>query len=141
MMPSMPNWFSTPVGSGMNGCQLSGFTKNAPTPMKARITVTLMATMMLLTVADSETPRTSSIVTASVMNTAGRLNSADTTDAAGMDTTVADGSWTMDEAGTLTTVPAISSRSPPVAGSSTLVAAASVACVSAGTVMSTALIN
>src|SRR6478672_5256028 len=73
-MPAQPNWYSTPVGSGMNGCQLAGFTKKAPTAMKARITVTLMATIMLLTVADSDTPSTSSSVTASVMNTAGRLN-------------------------------------------------------------------
>src|SRR4051812_3857027 len=43
MMPSQPNWFSTPVGSGMNGCQLAGFTKNAPTTMNAMITVTLIA--------------------------------------------------------------------------------------------------
>ena len=75
----MPNWFSTPVGSGMNGCQFAGLMKNAPTTMNRMITVTLIATMMLLTVADSETPITSSMVTASVMNTAGRLNIAGTT--------------------------------------------------------------
>src|SRR5687767_4390009 len=79
MMPSQPNWFSTPVGSGMNGCQLAELMKNAPTMMNSTITVTLMATMMLLTVADSDTPITSSTVTASVMNTAGRLNNDGTT--------------------------------------------------------------
>ena len=88
----MPNWFSTPVGSGMNGCQLSVLTKKAPTAMNARMTVTLMATMMLLTVADSDTPMTSSMVTASTMNTAGRLNSEVTTDAGSTGTTVASGS-------------------------------------------------
>ena len=53
------------------------------------ITVTLIATMMLLTVADSDTPITSSTVTASVMNTAGRLNSEVTTAHAAIGTTVA----------------------------------------------------
>src|SRR5512134_2580873 len=105
MMPSMPNWSSTPVGSGMKGCQLSGLTKNAPTAMKAMITETLMATMMLLTVADSDTPRTRSAVTASTISTAGRLNNEVTTDAAGIDTTVAAGSCAIDAAGTLTTEP------------------------------------
>src|SRR5687767_8069920 len=135
MMPSMPNWFSTPVGSGMNGCQFAELTKKAPTPMNARITVTLIATMMLLTVADSDTPMTSSTVTASVMNTAGRLNSAVTTLPAGIDTTEAAGNCTMDPADTFTAMPAASSRRLPDAGSSTFVAVASVACVSALTPM------
>src|SRR6187551_3842669 len=105
MTPFMPNWFSTPVGSGMNGCQLSGFTKNAPTAMNARITVTLMATMMLLTVADSDTPRISSMVTASVMNTAGRLNSEVTTDDGSTGTTAASGNCTICPFGTISCVP------------------------------------
>src|SRR5688572_7781560 len=94
MMPSQPNWFSTPVGSGMNGCQLAELMKNAPTAMNNRITATLMATMMLFTVADSDTPSTSSTVTESVMNTAGRLNSAVTTAPAGNATAVAAGNCT-----------------------------------------------
>src|SRR5688572_18871038 len=102
MMPSMPYWSSTPVGSGMNGCQLSGFMKNAPTATNAMITETLIATMTLLTVADSDTPRTSSAVTASTMRTAGRLNIEVTTAAAGIDTTVAAGSWAMEPVGTET---------------------------------------
>src|SRR3954463_8746890 len=94
----------------MNGCQLSGFTKNAPTKMNAMITVTLMATMMLLTVADSETPSTSSSVTASVMNTAGRLNSDVTTADGSTGTTAARGNCTICPEGTLSEVPAASSR-------------------------------
>src|SRR6185503_3604155 len=101
MTPAMPNWFSTPVGSGMNGCQLAGFTKNAPTQMNAMITVTLMATMTLLTVADSDTPRTSSPVTARVMNTAGRLNSEVTTEAGSTGTTAPSGTWTICPVGTI----------------------------------------
>src|SRR4249920_708418 len=104
MMPAQPNWFSTPVGSGMNGCQLSGFTKNAPTTMNAMITVTLMATMMLFTVADSDTPSTSNIVTASVMNTAGRLNSDVTTAAGSTGTIAASGNCTICPEGTLRVV-------------------------------------
>src|SRR6187402_1569394 len=105
MMPSQPNWFSTPVGSGMNGCQLAGLMKNAPTTMNRMITETLIATMMLLTVADSETPITSSTVTASVMNTAGRLNSEGTTALAAIGITDPLGNCTTDCAGTLTIVP------------------------------------
>src|SRR6476661_7766359 len=116
-MPAQPNCFSTPVGSGMNGCQLSGFTKNAPTAMNARITVTLMATMMLLTVADSDTPRISSIVTASVMNTAGKLNSEVTTDAGSTGTIVAKGNCTICPVGTISCAPAARSRKCVVAGS------------------------
>src|SRR5215510_13978183 len=93
MMPAQPNWFSTPVGSGMNGCQFAVLMKNAPTAMNRMITVTLMATMMLLTVADSDTPITSRMVTASVMNTAGRLNSAETTALSANGTTVPVASW------------------------------------------------
>src|SRR5262245_13760430 len=129
MMPSQPNWFSTPVGSGMNGCQLALLMKNAPTTMNRMITVTLMATMMLLTVADSDTPITSNIVTASVTNTAGRLNSAGTTALAAIGNSEPLGSCTTDCAGTLTMVPAARSRRWLVAGSMTLVATASVACV------------
>src|SRR5688572_12304494 len=117
--PAKPNWFSIPVGSGMNGCQLSGFTKNAPTAMNARITVTLMATMTLLTVADSDTPRMSSPVQASTMNTAGRLNSEVTTDEGSTGTTAASGNCTMDPVGTVICVPAARSRRCVVAGSST----------------------
>src|SRR6478609_4424919 len=106
MMPAQPNWFSTPVGSGMKGCQLAGFTKNAPTTMKARITVTLMATMMLFTVADSDTPSTSSMVTASVMKTAGRLNNDFTTACSAIGTTVLAGRCMTESGGSVTAVPA-----------------------------------
>jgi hypothetical protein len=109
--------------------------------MNSRMTETLIATMMLLTVADSDTPITSSTVTASVMNTAGRLNMDVTTMEAGIDTTVEAGSCTMDSAGTATTVAAASSRRLPVAGSSTLVAAVSVAWTSEVIGMSTELIR
>src|SRR5262245_19468355 len=111
MMPSQPNWFSTPVGAGMNGCQLAVLMKKAPTMMNSTITVTLMATMMLLTVADSDTPSTSSTVTASVTNTAGRLNIDGTTALAAIGSTEALGNCTTDCAGTVTTVPAARSRS------------------------------
>src|SRR6478735_11771224 len=104
MIPAQPNCFSTPVGSGMNGCQLSGFTKKAPMMMNARITVTLMATMMLLTVADSDTPITSSKVTASVMNTAGRLNSDLTTDPSASGNTVVAGRCITESVGTVNAV-------------------------------------
>src|SRR5262245_26276138 len=120
MMPSHPNWFSTPVGSGMNGCQLAGFTKNAPTAMNARLPSTWMATMTLLTVADSDTPSTSNKVTASVTNTAGRLNSDFTTALSANGTTVDDGRWITDSAGTVSAVPEASSRRWPVEGSSAL---------------------
>src|SRR5687768_11633756 len=125
----------------MNGCQFAGLMKNAPTTMKAMITVTLIATMMLLTVADSETPITSSTVTPSVTNTAGRLNTEGTTADAAIGITAPLGNCTIDCAGTFTTVPAASSRKVVVAGSMTFVAAASVACVSALTAMSSELIS
>src|SRR5262249_33623198 len=128
--PSNPNWYGTPVGSGMNGCQLAGFTKNAPTPMNARITVTLMATMMLFTVADSDTPRTRSSVTARVMNTAGRLNAEVTISDAFTGTTVAMGSCAIEPAGRISLVPSASSRKWVVDGSSTLKAPVSTAWVS-----------
>ena len=126
----------------MNGCQLSGFTKNAPTAMNARITVTLMATMMLLTVADSDTPSTSSMVTDSVMNTAGRLNSEVTTDARihrnhGGQRQLHDRC----PVGTISCVPAARSRRCAVAGSMTLVASASSAWLSVFTAMSSELMS
>src|SRR6185369_16215389 len=94
----------------MNGCQLAGLTKNAPTQMNAMITATLMATMMLLTVADSDTPSTSKPVTASVMNTAGRLKSEVTTEAGSTGATAPSGSCTTSPFGTSNCVPAASSR-------------------------------
>ncbi len=42
-------------------------------PMKAITTVSLMATMMLLTRADSDTPTTSKVVTMATISIAGRL--------------------------------------------------------------------
>ncbi len=42
-------------------------------PMKAMTTVSLMATTMLLTVADSDTPITSRVVTAAITQIAGRF--------------------------------------------------------------------
>ena len=61
------------ICAGTSGCQLDGCTKREPMAMKAMTTVSLMATMMLLTVADSETPTTSRAVTQPTMKTAGRL--------------------------------------------------------------------
>src|SRR5262245_6727067 len=45
--------------AGTNGVHRSGFTKNAPMTMKATTTDTLIATTILLTNADSDTPSTS----------------------------------------------------------------------------------
>src|SRR4029079_15375138 len=115
--------------------------KNAPTTMNARITVTLMATMMLFTVADSETPSTSNRVTASVMNTAGMLNNDFTTELAAIGTTVLAGRCITESGGNVTAVPAASSRRCPVAGSSALVPASSTADASAFTVTSSALVS
>src|SRR5689334_7738617 len=139
--PANPNWFSTPVGSGMKGCQLSGFTKNAPTAMNARITVTLMPTMMLLTVADSDTPRIRRPVQASTMKTAGRLNSEVTTDEGSTGTTAASGSCTVDPEGTTIWVPTARSRRCVVAGSSTFTASWRTAWLSVLTATSSALIS
>src|SRR5690349_6209332 len=125
----------------MKGCQLSGFTKNAPTAMNARITVTLMATMMLLTVADSDTPRMSRPVQASTMNTAGRLNTDVTTDEGSTGTTAASGNCTMEPLGTMIWVPAARSRRWVVAGSSTFTASWSTALLFDLTATSSALIS
>src|SRR5471030_2800725 len=59
--------------AGMSGDQWAGFTYCEPMPMKAMTTASLIATMMLLTVADSETPTTSRVVTAAMTRTAGRF--------------------------------------------------------------------
>src|SRR6266851_3038660 len=61
------------VSAGMNGVQFEGCTKNEPMAMKAMTTVSFMATTMLLTVADSETPSTSRPVTATIAQIAGRF--------------------------------------------------------------------
>src|SRR5918994_3318065 len=127
-IPLQPNSPGRPVGSGMKGCQLAVFTKNTPTAMKARITATLMATMMLLTVADSDTPITSNVVTANTTNTAGRFNTDETTCDAMTGTTEPAGSCTRAPSGATTEVPAGSERKSPLAGSSTLVTEASTAC-------------
>jgi hypothetical protein len=58
---------------GKKGCQLSGFTKKAPTPMKKRRVSTFRTTITLLKRADSFTPRTSSHVMAAVMDAASTL--------------------------------------------------------------------
>src|SRR3954467_3967515 len=125
----------------MNGCQLAGLTKNAPTQMKTRITVTLMATMTLLKVADSETPTTSTTVITSTTNTAGRLNSDVTTDDAAAGTTVPIGNWIMEPAGINSCEPAVSSRKCVVAGSRIFVASSNTAWLSVFTAMSSALVS
>src|SRR3990170_2276689 len=64
-IPLQPNSPFSPVGGGMKGSQLGAKvgmlarTIAPPTRMKATSTVTLMATMTLLNLADSETPMTS----------------------------------------------------------------------------------
>ncbi len=58
---------------GISGCQLCGFTYCEPMPMKAITTVSLMNTTMLLTVADSETPTMSRLLTAISARMAGRF--------------------------------------------------------------------
>ena len=58
---------------GKNGCQLAGFTKKAPTPMKNSRVRTFRTTITLLNRADSFTPRTSSHVIAAVMEAASTL--------------------------------------------------------------------
>ncbi len=58
---------------GISGDQCAGFTYWEPMPMKAITTVSLMNTTMLLTVADSDTPTTSSEVTARMATMAGRF--------------------------------------------------------------------
>ena len=61
------------ICAGISGVRLCGFTNRAPIAMKAMTTVSLIATMMLLTVANSETPRMSKAVTAAMIRMAGRL--------------------------------------------------------------------
>src|SRR5665213_2006637 len=61
------------IWAGMSGDQWAGFTYREPIPMKAMTTVSLMATMMLLAVADSETPTVSRVVTAAITTMAGRF--------------------------------------------------------------------
>src|SRR5664280_1656462 len=64
----------TPLNpNGMNGCQFPGFTYQAVSPMKIRITVILTITITRLTRALSLIPRTSSHVSTPTISTAGRF--------------------------------------------------------------------
>src|SRR6516225_1869244 len=65
--PVMPN--------GANGCQLTGFTCQIPTAMNSSTTLILIATITLLSRADSLTPYDTIHVIASMIRQAGRLNS------------------------------------------------------------------
>src|ERR1700761_9474377 len=60
---------------GMNGCQFAGVTWNTPTAITSSTTMTLIATIRLLTRVDSRTPTDSSVVMAIITRNAGRLNS------------------------------------------------------------------
>src|SRR3954462_13947840 len=73
LQPYSPN---VPVLGGMKGCQFAGTMNSAPAPITTSTIATLMTTMTALTVADSLIPTSSSAVTAMVMSTAGRLNTA-----------------------------------------------------------------
>src|SRR5688572_152747 len=59
--------------AGMSGDQFAVFTNPAPITINAMTTVTLMATTMLLAVADSETPKVNNSVTATMPMSAGRF--------------------------------------------------------------------
>ena len=131
MTPSKPNWFSTPVGSGMNGCQFAGVDEERADHDEQHD--------------HRDLDRDDDVVDGRGLGHADHQQHRDRQrdehrrqveqrgdhERAGIDTTVAAGSCTMDCAGTSTTVPAASSRRSLVAGSSTLVAAVSVAWISA----------
>src|SRR4051812_22786650 len=72
----------------MNGCQFAALTNIAPPATISRTTPTLITTMTEFTVADSWTPTINSAVTAMVMRTAGRLNTAVAVPPPASDTTV-----------------------------------------------------
>src|SRR2546422_5298629 len=72
-MPLHPYSPNLPAFSGMNGCQLAGFTYAAPPTMTISTTASLTRTIAELTLADSLMPITMRIVTAMVMSTAGML--------------------------------------------------------------------
>src|ERR1700721_1218192 len=73
MMAAAPNTPDQPFG--MNGCQFAGVTWNTPTATTSRTTVTLIATITLLTRVDSLMPMDNSAVIAIITRNAGRLNS------------------------------------------------------------------
>src|SRR5580704_6927062 len=74
--PLQPYSPKVPVLAGMNGCQLAVLTNAAPAKITMITTDSFTRTIALLTLADSRIPMTINTVTATVMSTAGRLNTA-----------------------------------------------------------------
>ena len=74
-MPSQP-YLPGPAAGGTNGSQLAWLTYASPNAMNSRTTDSLTTTMMLLKVADSLMPMTSSTVIANTMIIAGTLRTA-----------------------------------------------------------------
>src|SRR5204863_8931230 len=71
--PDQPYLPHSPVFSGMNGVQFSRLTYRKPQPITSTTMTILIATMTLLSFADSWTPRTSIVVRNAMRRTAGRL--------------------------------------------------------------------
>src|ERR1035438_8459039 len=82
MIPDQPKWPDWPVLGGMNGCQLAEWMALAAPAMNSSTTATFTMTMMLLKLADSLMPTTSSVVTTKMMIIAGKLKMAVTCDRA-----------------------------------------------------------
>src|ERR1700683_1091189 len=74
--PLQPYSPKVPVLGGMNGCQLATLMYAAPPRITMITTASFTRTIALLTLADSRMPMTINTVTATVMSTAGRLNTA-----------------------------------------------------------------
>src|SRR6185437_11696440 len=74
--PLQPYWPNVPVFGGTNGRQFAVLMNAAPARITINTTATLMMTIAELTFADSLTPITMRMVTATVMSTAGRLMTA-----------------------------------------------------------------